>query len=94
MTKNPVLINNAAGRKVPEGINGIKGIPYKGIGKYRPHGIKAAPPIRSSQDYPASGNKVSESLKDALKKCGIKNGMRNGKRPPKNPWAPAKLCKK
>ena len=69
------LINNAIGRKIPKVVNGIKAIPYKGVGKYFPAGTKAAPPIRSSNNYPASGNKVVGSLKEALKKCDLKDGM-------------------
>ena len=69
------LEKNAAGRKVPTIVNGIKAVPYKGVGKYAPKGVKAAPPIRSCNNYPASGNKIENSLKEALKKCGIKNGM-------------------
>jgi len=69
------LVTNAAGRKVPNMINGIKAVPYKGVGKFTPKGVKAAPPVRSCQDYPSSGNKVVGSLKEALKKCGLKNGM-------------------
>ena len=69
------LVKNAAGRKVPTLVNGVKAIPFKGVGRYSPKGVKAAPPIRSCNDYPSSGNKVVGSLKEALKKCGIKNGM-------------------
>ncbi len=69
------LIINAAGRKVPTMVNGLKAVPFKGVGKFSPKGVKASPPIRSCQDYPSSGNKVVGSLKEALKKCGIKNGM-------------------
>ena len=69
------LIKNAANRKVPTMINGLKSTPYKGIGKYSPKGMKASSPIRSCQDYPHSGNKIVSSLKEALIKCGLKNGM-------------------
>jgi citrate lyase subunit alpha/citrate CoA-transferase len=69
------LVKNSAGRKVPSIVNGIKASPYKGVGKYSPKGVKAAPPIRSCNNYPASGNKIANSLAEALKKCGIKNGM-------------------
>ena len=69
------LIKNVAGRKVPEIVNGVKSIPYKGIGQYYPVGSKASPPISSCNDYPSSGNKVVQSIKEALQKCGIKNGM-------------------
>ena len=69
------LVKNSAGRKVPTIVNGMKAVPYKGVGKYAPKGVKAAPPIRSCNNYPASGNKIANSLQEALKKCGIKNGM-------------------
>lgn len=69
------LVKNAIGRLVPDKINGKEQIPFKGIGKYRPTAFMAAPPIRSCADYPADGNKVAKSLKDALKKAGLKNGM-------------------
>jgi len=69
------LIKNKAGRMVPTIVNGVKSIPFKGVGKHFPKGVKAAPPISICQDYPTSGNKVVDSLKDALEKCNIKNGM-------------------
>lgn len=75
MSRYDKLVTNAAGRVVPTVVNNRNVIPYMGIGKYRPDGKKAAPPIVSSADYPADGNKVVVSLKDALVKCGLKNGM-------------------
>ena len=69
------LIKNAADRKVPSIVNNVKSVPFKGVGKYSPKGVKVAPPIRSCQDYPPSGNKVVSSLEEALKKCGFKKGM-------------------
>jgi len=69
------LIKNAANRLVPSEVNGQKQIPFQGIGKYKPDGRKASPPIKSCIDYPSNGNKVVKNLKDALKKCGIKDGM-------------------
>jgi len=66
---------NALGRLVPRFINGIEQTPYLGIGKYRPSGRKAAPPVATCTDYPADGNKVVDSLKTALRKCGLKDGM-------------------
>jgi len=69
------LVKNAAGRFVPTTVNGEKQIPYKGIGKHKPNGKMAAPPIRSCIDYPADGNKVVKNLKEALKKAGLKDGM-------------------
>ncbi|MDP4281949.1 MAG: citrate lyase subunit alpha [Bacteroidota bacterium] len=75
MNKYDKLVKNAAGRMVPTVINGKPAIPYMGVGKYRPVGRKAAPFIATTADYPADGNKVAESLKDALIKCGLKDGM-------------------
>lgn len=69
------LVKNSAGRLVPEKVNNQKQIPFKGVGKYKPKGNKAQPPIRSCADYPADGNKVVKSLKEALKKAGLKDGM-------------------
>ena len=69
------LVKNAAGRLVPNEINGQKQIPFKGINKYKPTGNKAKPPIRSCADYPSDGNKLVKSLKEALKKAGLKDGM-------------------
>jgi citrate lyase subunit alpha/citrate CoA-transferase len=72
MTK---LVENAAGRMVPVEINGDEATPFKGVGKYRPTGRKAAPPIRSCADYPADGDKTTESIKQALINAGLKDGM-------------------
>ncbi|WKZ70903.1 MAG: citrate lyase subunit alpha [Melioribacteraceae bacterium] len=69
------LLKNQAGRLVPEKVNNQKQIPFKGVGKYKPKGNKAKPPIRSCADYPANGNKVVINLKEALKKAGLKDGM-------------------
>lgn len=66
---------NAAGRSVPLEINGTPVIPYKGVGKHRPEGKKYAPPVPSCADFPADGNKVADSLEDALRKCGLSDGM-------------------
>ncbi len=69
------LVKNSAGRLVPTVVNGQKQIPFMGVGKYKPKGNKAAPPIRSCADYPPDGNKVVKNLKEALKKAGLKDGM-------------------
>jgi len=69
------LIKNAAGRLVPDFVNGKKQVPYKGVGKYKPKGKKHAPPIRSCADYPEDGNKVVKNFREALKKAGLKDGM-------------------
>jgi len=74
MTKGK-LVKNAIGRKVPLVVNGVKQVPFKGVGRYKPHGRKAAPPIRSCVDYPKGGNKIVKNLSIALKKCGLKDGM-------------------
>jgi citrate lyase subunit alpha/citrate CoA-transferase len=69
------LIKNAAGRLVPDQINGQKQIPFKGVNKHKPNGVKAKPAVKTCIDYPADGNKIVASLKEALKKAGLKNGM-------------------
>ncbi len=53
------LVKNAAGRLVPTIINGQPQIPFQGVGRYTPTGRRAAPPVRSSNDYPRDGNKVT-----------------------------------
>ena len=50
-------MQNAAGRMVPAMVNGKPQIPYLGVAKYQPRGRKAAPPVRSSKDYPDNGDK-------------------------------------
>ena len=60
------LVKNAAGRFVPTEINGETQIPFKGVDKYKPTGVKSKPPIRSCIDYPANGNKVIKDLKTIL----------------------------
>lgn len=71
----PELTKNAAGREVPDKVNGQPVIPYRGIGKYKPAGRKHAPKIYSCKDYPSEGNKRIKTLKDALIKAGLKDGM-------------------
>jgi citrate lyase subunit alpha / citrate CoA-transferase len=68
-------VKNAVGRLVPLVVNGKKQVPFMGVGKYKPKNIMAAPKVKSCSDYPADGNKIVKSLKEALKKCGLKNGM-------------------
>ena len=58
MTDKIELVKNAAGRMVPTMINGQQAVPFQGVGKYRPTGCKAAPPVRTCSDYPADGNKT------------------------------------
>ncbi len=66
---------NAAGRPVPLEVNGQPQVPFAGVGKYRPSGSKAAPPIRTCADYPDSGDKRVADIKTALERCGIRDGM-------------------
>ncbi len=66
---------NAAGRWIPDTINGKPAIPYKGVGKHSPTGTKTAPSIATCSNFPGDGNKVVSSLQNALKKAGLRNGM-------------------
>jgi citrate lyase subunit alpha/citrate CoA-transferase len=66
---------NAAGRSVPDSVNGKPEIPYMGVGKYRPLGHKYGPRIPVCVDYSSDGNKIVSSLKDALIQCGLRDGM-------------------
>ena len=75
MNKKMELVKNAAGRFVPTKVNKVRQVPYQGIGKFRPKGKKAAPPIYTCSDYPPDGNKVVGSLREALERCGLKDGM-------------------
>ncbi|MEE9430920.1 MAG: citrate lyase subunit alpha [Melioribacteraceae bacterium] len=69
------LVKNKAGRFVPTMVNGKKQIPFKGVKKHKPKGVKIGQKISSCIDYPEDGNKVVRNLKEALKKAGLKNGM-------------------
>ena len=69
------LVANAVGRMIPETVNGRLQVPYMGIGKYRPLGGKASPPIQTAADYPANGDKRVPDLETALRKCGLRDGM-------------------
>jgi len=69
------LVLNAAGRMVPETVNGRPQVSYLGVGKYQPRGRKAAPPIRTAADYPESGDKRVADLETALRRCGLRDGM-------------------
>ncbi|MDD5508128.1 MAG: citrate lyase subunit alpha [Bacteroidales bacterium] len=75
MKKYDQLVTNAAGRIVPTIINGKQQTPYLGVGQYRPSGRKAAPTIATCADYPADGNKLVPTLRDALIRCGLRDGM-------------------
>lgn len=75
MKKYDNIVKNAAGRMVPTIVNGKEMTAFLGVGKYRPTGRKYAPPIATCADYPADGNKLLPTLKEALIKAGIKDGM-------------------
>ena len=66
---------NAAGRRVPDTVNGKKLIPFVGVGKYNPEGRKYGPPVVSCANYPEDGNKLIPTLKEALIKSGLRDGM-------------------
>lgn len=65
MSRDVELMKNAAGRLVPAIVNGQPQTPFQGVGKFRPTGRKAAPPVRTSSDYPADGNKITAYVKTA-----------------------------
>ncbi|HRY99257.1 MAG TPA: citrate lyase subunit alpha [Bacteroidales bacterium] len=69
------FVRNAAGRLVPTEVNGKPVVPYMGVGKYKPTGRKYGPPIPSCADYPADGNKLVGSLREALVNAGLRDGM-------------------
>ncbi|MGD9897806.1 MAG: citrate lyase subunit alpha [Calditrichaceae bacterium] len=66
------LAKNVLGREVPVEINGNKAIPFQGIGKHKPSGRKAGPPIPSGADYKT---KVLKNIDEALDRLELKNGM-------------------
>ena len=69
------MAENAAGRMIPEYINGEKIFPFQGVGRFKPSGRKTAPRVSTCADFPAKGNKLVKSLKEALIKSDISNGM-------------------
>ncbi len=74
MSREAELVKNAAGRMVPTVVNGQKQVPFQGVGKYRPEGRKAAPPVRSSNDYPRDGNKVTAWMSGATAVSAVPAG--------------------
>lgn len=69
------LVANAAGRIVPDMVNGRAQTGYMGVGKYRPLGRKAGAPISTAADYPENGDKRVPDLETALRSCGLRDGM-------------------
>jgi citrate lyase subunit alpha/citrate CoA-transferase len=76
MSHKVELIENAAGRRVPTVVNGQEMVAFQGVGQFRPRTNKAAPPIRTCNDYPRDGNKVVDTIKTALINAGLRDGMR------------------
>jgi citrate lyase subunit alpha/citrate CoA-transferase len=68
-------IKNAAGRMIPEVINGKRVEPYRGVGKFKPENGRYSPKISSYDDFPSDGNKQVDGLREALIKSGIQDGM-------------------
>jgi citrate lyase subunit alpha/citrate CoA-transferase len=66
------MIKNAIGREIPESSDGKKNIPFKGIGKHKPEGRKAGPPIPSGNDHK---NKVLKDLDQVLDNLNLFDGM-------------------
>ncbi len=75
MAEKARLVENAAGRLVPEVVNGREQTPYLGVGKFRPEGRKASPRIVTCADYPEDGDKQVPTLRDAFEKVGLADGM-------------------
>jgi citrate lyase subunit alpha/citrate CoA-transferase len=69
------IVTNAAGREVPEVVNGRARVPFRGVGAYRPEGNKHAPPIATCADFPADGDKRATDLRTALESAGLRDGM-------------------
>ena len=69
------IIINAVGRRVPTMVNGREQMPFVGIEGHSPSGRKTGPPVRSSNDYPANGDKRVPDLETALRLCGLRDGM-------------------
>ncbi len=69
------LKKNVVGRLIPTEINGEKVIPFKGLGQHRPDGRRYSPPIATCIDYADDGNKIVNSLKEALQLAGLRDGM-------------------
>lgn len=69
------ICSQCGGRTVPTFVNGKEQIPFQGVGKYIPKGVKATPSISSCAQFPADGNKIVGSLREALEIAGLRDGM-------------------
>jgi citrate lyase subunit alpha/citrate CoA-transferase len=75
MRKKVRMETNAVGRPVPSVVNGREQVPFAGVAKHLPEGVKHAPPVRSAGAYPSDGDKRAASLREAFEKCGLRDGM-------------------
>lgn len=66
---------NVLGRRVPTVVNGREQMPFVGIEGRTPQGRKTGPLIRTSNDYPANGDKRVPDLETALRLCELRDGM-------------------
>jgi citrate lyase subunit alpha/citrate CoA-transferase len=69
------MVANVLGRSVPAVVNGREQTPFAGVGRHRPTGNRAGPPLRSAADYPSNGDKRVSGLEEALRLCGLRDGM-------------------
>ena len=76
MSEDYKMVKNAAGRMVPDKVNGKPIVPFKGVDKHRPEGMKATTKVPTSFDYPRDGNKIVADLRTALEMAGLKDGSR------------------
>ncbi len=74
MYTNYKLVKNAAGRLVPDNINGEPAIPFQGVDKYKTEGRKYGKKLSRIADYP-NGDKTIDTLRNALIKAGLRDGM-------------------
>lgn len=68
-------VENAAGRLIPQSVNGVNQTAYQGVARYIPSGTKAKPAVRSCAQFSRDGNKIVGTLADALKNAGLRDGM-------------------
>ncbi len=68
------MIRNAAGREVPQVVNGQARTPYAGPDGVQPVGRKHSAPIRSCSAYPSNGDKRAPTLLEAIARSGLQSG--------------------
>jgi len=67
------LVRNALGRMVPTEINKKLAVPFQGVGKHRPTGLKVGPEIPTGADFTES--KLKQSIDEVLDCARLKDGM-------------------